>query len=312
MLRPNLFDQKQQLLGSVASALLFVLLRPFINEFASFFAQIPLFYIALQLEVVTLWLPFLIALILVLVLAGVQNEFIYALFVMIPVAVLCRHVLLKRTDPKGKISWYPVGRLAAVLILLGFVFAILFTSLENTTDLTNQIQQAFRQIQEQATPEKRAQYDQMLALLHQLIPYFPGISAVGLMIMTAGAGSVAQAILKKQKKLVRLPLSLTELYLPWWCWQGLLVTGIGWVLLPHASFYQYIAANMTLVLLFAFLLQGLAIVHTYTKKLANRQLLLVIFYLSMILFTWPIFIVIVFGILEPWVRLRERFNAKKE
>jgi uncharacterized protein YybS (DUF2232 family) len=310
--RFNLFDQKIQFLGSAASALLFVLLKPFLNEFATFFALIPLFYIALQHEVVTLWLPFLFALILVFLLAGGQNALIYILFVMVPVAVLCRFALLKRADSKGKITWYPVGRLAGVLVLLGFVYAILLTSLENATDLTNHIQQSFHQIQEQAALDKRAQYEQLLALLRQLIPYFPGISAVGLMLMTVGAGAIAQAVLKKQNKLVRSPLSLAELYLPWWCWKALLITGIGWALLPHARFYQYLPANMTLVLLFAFFLQGLAIVHTYTKKQANSQLFLVIIYLIMILFTWPILIVIIFGVLEPWLRLRERLKAKKE
>jgi uncharacterized protein YybS (DUF2232 family) len=308
----KLYNQKEQIWGSVASALLFVLLRPFINEFATFFAQIPLFYVALQFDLKSLWISLALALVFVLIAGGVQNEIIYILFIMLPVILLAKQALLKHEGQKGQVTWYPVGRLAAILVLFGFAFVILYSALENAAQLTAQIQQTFQQLQQHADPDKRVQYQEIEKLFRQLIPYFPGISAVCLMIMTTLAGATAQAFLKSKKKLVRTPLSLIDLYLPWWCWKILLVTALGWTFLPHGTLFQYVATNLTIVLLFAFLLQGLSIVHTYIKKQASPQLFLVIIYLVMILFTWPIFILIVLGLLEPWLRLRERFKANKE
>jgi uncharacterized protein YybS (DUF2232 family) len=310
--RFTFFYQKGQLWGSVASALLFVLLRPFINEFATFFAQVPLFYVALRFDIKTLGLSLFIALAFVLIAGGVQNEIFYMLFVMLPVVLLAKQSLLKRQWANGKIDWYPVGLLTATLVLLGFAFVILYTALENVAQLTSQIQQTFQQLQLQSDPDKQAQYQEIERVFRQLIPYFPGISAVSLMIMTVLAGATAQAFLKSRQMLVRTPVSLAELYLPWWCWKVLFITAMCWTFLPHGTLYQYLAANLTIVLLFAFLLQGLAIIHAYIKKQASSQLFLVIIYLIMILFTWPIFILIVLGLVEPWLRLRERFKANKE
>jgi uncharacterized protein YybS (DUF2232 family) len=303
------FIQRRQLWGSAASALLFVLFKPFINEFALFFAQVPLFYTALQFEILSLGVPVLLALVFVFLLGGLQDGYTYTLFVIVPVLLLCKQALLKKQSKKGKIIWCPVGHLVSVLTLLGFVYVILLTLLENTVQLTAQIQQAFHQIQEFSPPGHQSQYEQLVRLLRQLIPYFPGISAVGLLTITIGAGALGQFFLTLKNKLMRPPLSLADLYLPWWCWKVLALLGLSWVLLPGAVFYRYLAANLILVLLFSFLLQGLAIAHTYIKKQTYPQLFLVIVYLVMILFSWPIFIFIVLGALEPWVRLRERLKA---
>lgn len=305
----NQFIQKKQIWGSATSALLFVLLQPILNEFAIFFAQVPLFYIALQFEILSLGVPVLMAMVFVFLLSGIQGGRAYFLFVIIPVLLLCKQALLKKQTTKGKIIWYPVGRLAAILTLLGFLYVILLTWLESSIQLSAQIQQTFRQMQELAPPDKQSQYAQLGVLLRQAIPYFPGIRAVGLLLITVWAGSLGQGLLKQKNKLVRPPLSLADLYLPWWCWIVLTLTGLAWMFLPAVSSLRYFAANLTLVLLFAFLLQGLAVVHAYIKKQAYPQLFLVIIYLVMILFTWPIFIFIVLGILEPWLGLRERLKA---
>jgi len=300
------------LLGGALSALLFLLLRPFISDFSSFVAQVPLFYIALQVEVLLIWMPVALAGLIVLIGGGVPEGLAYFLFVVMPVVLLSRQALLHREDKKGNEKWYPAGRLLAVLLLLGFAYVVLFSWLEDRAQLTQQIQQAFQTMKAQAPTNKSLQSEQLEGFMIKLVPYFPGISTVAILMMTIGAGALTQRQLIKNSRLIRPPLSLVDVYLPWWCWYTLIITSLGWMFLPAGASYTHLTANLSLVLLFGFLMQGLGIVHAYVKKLRNPQLFLVIFYFLMIMFTWPIFIFTVLGILEPWVQLRERFRSNKE
>ncbi|MEZ5866842.1 MAG: hypothetical protein R3D25_23225 [Geminicoccaceae bacterium] len=56
-----------------------------------------------------------------------------------------------------------------------------------------------------------------------------------------------------------------------------------------------------------FLMQGLAVVHSLAHRLPARGLALAGFYLVLILFSWPlVVVVVVLGLVEDWAHLRRR------
>jgi hypothetical protein len=59
-------------------------------------------------------------------------------------------------------------------------------------------------------------------------------------------------------------------------------------------------------MLFAFVLQGLAVLHVYTRGVPFRGLLLTAIYLGIFLLGWVALAVAILGLSEPMLRLRER------
>jgi hypothetical protein len=58
--------------------------------------------------------------------------------------------------------------------------------------------------------------------------------------------------------------------------------------------------------LFAYVLQGLAVLHAYTRGMPFRSLLLASIYLGILLLGWLAIAVAILGLSEPMLRLRER------
>jgi hypothetical protein len=66
------------------------------------------------------------------------------------------------------------------------------------------------------------------------------------------------------------------------------------------------ATGLSGALLFAYVLQGLAVLHAYTRGFAYRSLLLGGLYLGIVLIGWVAIAVAILGLAEPMLRLRER------
>ena len=67
-----------------------------------------------------------------------------------------------------------------------------------------------------------------------------------------------------------------------------------------------LATGLAGALLFAYVLQGLAVLHVYSRGLPFRSLLLAAVYLGILLLGWVAIAVAVIGLGEPMLRLRER------
>ena len=66
------------------------------------------------------------------------------------------------------------------------------------------------------------------------------------------------------------------------------------------------ATGISGALLYAYVLQGLAVLHAYTRGFAYRSLLLGGLYLGIVLIGWVAIVVAILGLAEPMLRLRER------
>ena len=67
-----------------------------------------------------------------------------------------------------------------------------------------------------------------------------------------------------------------------------------------------VATGLAGALLFAYVLQGLAVIHVYSRGVPLRALLLTAVYLGILLLGWVAVAVAIIGLGEPLFRLRER------
>jgi len=63
-------------------------------------------------------------------------------------------------------------------------------------------------------------------------------------------------------------------------------------------------------LLFAYVLQGLAVLHAFTRGMPFRGVLLAVVYLGILLLGWVAIAIAILGLSEPMLRLRERAAAR--
>jgi hypothetical protein len=70
-----------------------------------------------------------------------------------------------------------------------------------------------------------------------------------------------------------------------------------------------LATGLAGALLFAFVLQGLAVIHVYSQGMPLRGLLLAVVYLGILLLGWVAILVGIIGLAEPLLGLRERAHG---
>ncbi len=307
------------ILGGLISALLFAFLWRVIGDLATVVSIVPLFVVALMNPEIKILTPALgmtlgIALLNVAVLLGLEQTLNYVLYVVAPGFVLPRLAMQFKQQDRKK-NWYPLKRLMGVLglyalgatLVLAFIWHVMGVGPKTLDLLTANFQQSPLDMQD------RIQV--LLRYLNRLWPYVPGISTGIFVLMMAWSTSLTQKWFERKKvKFPRPALKLSELYLPWWCWKTIAGFGVAWVisLQTNTVILQYIFGNLTLPLVALFILQGLSIVVTFAKKQKNPKMILVIFYGFVVVFGWTLLILILGGLIEPWLDLRTRLNQTKE
>jgi hypothetical protein len=69
-----------------------------------------------------------------------------------------------------------------------------------------------------------------------------------------------------------------------------------------------LATGLAGALLFAYVLQGLAVIHVYSRGVPLRGLMLATVYLGILLLGWVALVVAIVGLAEPLLGLRRRAN----
>ena len=249
----------------------------------------------------------------VAVVLGPMTGAVFALSVGVPMALLCYLALLSRPaaalpgQASGALEWYPAGRLvgwAAVMagVLAAALVLILGYDAETYRD-------SIREILEHST-------------LKELDPDGTLLNDDTI----AGLSSVLARALPAALAVVWLSISLFNLWIA-----GLIVDASGRALrpwprmdaleLPNAFFLLFagallisflpglvgaLATGLAGALLFAYVLQGLAVLHAWSRGFPLRRLLLAAVYLGIVLLGWVAIGVAVIGLSEPMLRLRDR------
>lgn len=231
----------------------------------------------------------------------------FLLYYIGPVFILVQRGLLSRNVDKDQIEWYPSGLLLANLIAYGIGLIILQSYLTDWAHETAQLQLQFTEQAKKLPSDQQLYYNQMSSMM---LSFFPGIMAVSITGLQILLALFAQKILEHKNLNLRPMPRFIDISLPWWLWIALAFCGIG-VVAFYESTIGLIAKNVILLLIFAFFLEGLSIIHAFSRKIKNGNFKLRIFYLFVIVFGWLIIIVALLAIFEPWLQLRQRFSKLK-
>lgn len=289
----------------------------------AYLAPLPLFLAGLGLGLTALLAAGAAACVIVALASGsVIAAGMYLGIEVLPIAVLVRQALLSRpvSAPPGPaqlgqdgsaggsgVEWYPLGRLtgllvgmvAAVLLVIWLVFASSEGGLEAAV-------KAFLNAGLQGMLQAGgAEAEEMTPAIALMAALFPGIAAASWVVMIAVNGALAQGLASRFGRNLRPSPDMVTLELPRALLVVLVVAAVVGLVAPGGL--GYIGRNLLVVLGIAYLFAGLAVVHGFILRLAARQVLLVVVYVTMVLFGWPVLLVMLLGILDQLFGLRRRF-----
>jgi hypothetical protein len=237
----------------------------------------------------------------------------FALSVGAPMATLCYLALLSRpvAAPKGHgsgaLEWYPPGRLVgwgAVIagLLAGGMVLTLGYDADSYRDSIRTILD-HSALKELDPDGKLFNEDAIASLSSVLARALPAAFAVVWLSITLFNLWLAGLIVDASGRALRPWPPLDALELP----NVFFLLFVGALLLSFLSgLVGLLATGLAGALLFAYVLQGLAVLHVYSRGLPFRRPLLVAVYLGIVLLGWVAIAVAVIGLSEPMLRLRER------
>jgi hypothetical protein len=238
---------------------------------------------------------------------------IFALLIAAPTALLAHLALLSRplTSPQGQVTqaieWYPAGRIVGwAALIAGGLAAILILVIGSDQDSYREM------IRQMLDHSALKELDRDGSLFTE-----ETLTSMATMIARAVPAGVA---------IVWLTITLFNLWMA-----GMIVDASGRALRPWPDFHALelpnalvpifaasllasfvpglpglVATGFAGALLFAFVLQGLAVIHVYSRGVPFRTLLLSAVYIGILLLGWVAIAIAIIGIGEPVFRLRER------
>jgi predicted membrane protein DUF2232 len=248
---------------------------------------------------------------------GLATGAIFAGAVAMPMALLCYLALLSRpaVGPQGETSaalkWYPIGHLVGwAAVIAGMLAAIMVLMLGYDTD-------SYR--------------DSIKDLLQHSA--LKELDRDGTLINETTIGSLSSVLARTVPAAFAIVWQTVALFNLWLA--GVIVEASGCALrpwpqidaieLPNAVFLAFtgslfasflpglaglLATGLAGALLFAYVLQGLAVLHAFTRGMAFRGLLLTAIYIGILLLGWVAIAIAILGLSEPMLRLRDRAAAR--
>ena len=222
-----------------------------------------------------------------------------------PVTLLARQALLARRRDDGSFAWYPPGLLTAWLtgLALGGIGTAMLL-LGGPDGLHATLRDMVATVLDRVTSKPVPNRDQVADALATIIP---GVIAASWMVTTVINAALAQGLLARFGANWRPSPPMASLALPIWLTVALALAA---ALSMFPGGLRFVGLNMTMALVVAFGLGGLAVLHAAARRLSQPTMALVFFYTVATLFGWPFLIVAVLGLLESWLGLRRRLAPK--
>jgi hypothetical protein len=246
---------------------------------------------------------------------GPATAAIFALSVAAPTALLAHLALLSRpaATPQGQVvgalEWYPPGRLLGWAALMAGVLAgILVLVLGYDQEAYRQL---IREILEHSTLKELDRdgtlftEETIASLSGMLARALPAAFAVIWLTITLFNLWMAGLIVDASGRALRPWPNLHALELPN---AFVLIFAVALVASFLPGLAGLLATGLAGALLFAYVLQGLAVIHVYSRGVPLRALLLAAVYLGILLLGWVAIAVAILGLGEPLFRLRGRGN----
>jgi hypothetical protein len=246
---------------------------------------------------------------------GPATAAIFALSVAAPTALLVHLALLSRPvaatqgQAVSALEWYPPGRLVAwAALMAGILAGILVLILGYDQD---SYRESIRQILSHSALKELDRDGTLLTeeniarLSNVLARALPAAFAIIWLTITLFNLWMAGLVVDVSGRARRPWPNLHALELP----NALVLIFAGAL---AASFLPglpgLLATGLAGALLFAYVLQGLAVIHVYSRGVPLRGLLLVTIYLGILLLGWVAIAVAIVGLAEPLLGLRQRAN----
>lgn len=231
---------------------------------------------------------------------------VMALTQIFPILILCRQALLSRTMDQSHTEWYPtkflinwlLGIAAVGLLLISIWPEIILPG--GAEDILNQLQNAAPHI-----TNNDSEADAFRRVLVVIWPFLPGMVVVSWMLLMVLNGTLAQLFLVHKSINLRPTFNVGELEVDTRQLIVLALSGLAAVLLPGAIQVANFASNLFLVLLVPCFLAGMALIHFLCRVRQQGTLMLGAFYCFMVVFSWIAVLILLLGIFEPWLRLRQ-------
>jgi len=249
---------------------------------------------------------------------GPPTAAIFALSIALPMALLTYLTLLSRSDGEPQngdaaasgvaaVEWYPAGRLVAwAALIAGFLAGILVLILGYDQD---SYRESIRQMLEHSALKELDKdgtlfTEENIAKLSTLIARaLPAAFAIVWLTISLFNLWLAGRIVDASGRALRPWPDLHALELP----NFLVLLFAGALALSFIpGLPGLLATGLAGALLFAYVLQGLAVIHVYSKGMPARGLLLATVYLGILLLGWVAILVAILGLAEPMLGLRQR------
>jgi Predicted membrane protein (DUF2232) len=246
---------------------------------------------------------------------GPGTAAIFALSIAAPTALLAHLALLSRPamTPQGAstaaLEWYPPGRIvgwAALIagLLAGILVLILGYDQESYRESIRQIlnHSALKELDRDGTLFTE---ENIASLSNVLARALPAAFAIVWLTITLFNLWMAGLIVDASGRALRPWPDLHALELP-----NALV--LAFAIALAASFLPglpgLLATGLAGAVLFAYVLQGLAVIHVYSRGVPLRGLMLATVYIGILLLGWVAILVAIVGLAEPLLGLRQRAN----
>jgi len=240
----------------------------------------------------------------------------FALVIAAPVAVLSHLLLLSRPAPvpqgeaTAAIEWYPVGRLVGwAALMAGVLAALLVLALGPGVESYHQwidqtlVPNLLKILGPNASDLTPEMIENLKLVLAKALP--AAFVIVWLTIMLFNLW-LAGLIVEASGRALR----------PWPDLHGLEVPNVFVAVFAGALIVSFVpgligllATGLASAMLLAYMLQGLAVIHVYSRGVPFRWLLLAVVYLGILFLGWLAILVAIVGLGEPLFGLRARSAA---
>ena len=268
----------------------------------AYFASLPLFLVGLAFGANALGLAAATGIVVCILSGGIAAAAVFTALNALPSWLVTQLAMRRVVGAAGSIGWTPIGR---VLALLACLIAFTMVSVGVAAAGGDNVEPAIRAHLAEAFAVSLSALDDAARedLVATVAPLFLGFSAAVWLLMIAINAVLAENLLAGRGRALRPRPTWSALALPdWFAWPLVAAAAIGLTTTGDASF---IARNVVLVFGAAYLLQGLATIHTLLRGRPRRRPMLIILYLLLAMFFVVAAPVIAgLGMVDQWARLR--------
>ncbi len=274
----------------------------------AYFTLLPLFMVGLAKGLAAAAISGTVAVVVTGVAAKFTGAAMFALAYAVPAVVMVRMALLNRQTPEGPAEWYPAGRIMSWLTAYGAAALIAFAVIAG--DSPAGMEATFREGIETSLEGLAGGEDGTgpAAIAAQVAPHFPALIITSWLIMVAINGSLGQRFLRRLGWNLRPSPRMSAFELPNWLAIALAISVLAWLAGGQGA-PGFVGWNLTLVFSVPYFFMGLTVIHTLSRPWPARTPALVIFYLFLIIFRWPVALVAALGLVDQWAGLRQRIGG---